>query len=126
MNIVLSLALTLAMAFILSACDGKRNDGDITNQGDTVSKNSNEKQAGVTNESKNGNRAAADVRIKLTFNNEEVIVRMENNLTSRDFVALLPLTFALEDYAELKKNRVDIKLKKVWQQPFGCCFFRFA
>ncbi|SHF52267.1 hypothetical protein SAMN02745133_02878 [Desulforamulus putei DSM 12395] len=44
-----------------------------------------------------------DVRIKLTFDNEEVIVKMYDNPTSRDFLTLLPLTLTLEDYAGTEK-----------------------
>ena len=44
-----------------------------------------------------------DVRIKLTFNSEEVIIKMHDNPTSRDFLALLPLTLTLKDYAETEK-----------------------
>lgn len=48
-------------------------------------------------------RVKTDVRIKLTFNNEEVIVRMQDNPTTRDFLTLLPLTATLEDYAGTEK-----------------------
>jgi len=45
-----------------------------------------------------------DVRIKLTFNNnEEVIVKMHDNPTSRDFLTLLPLTLTFRDYAGTEK-----------------------
>jgi hypothetical protein len=44
-----------------------------------------------------------DVRIKMTFNNEEVMVRMHDNPTTRDFLAMLPLTVTLEDYAGTEK-----------------------
>lgn len=42
-------------------------------------------------------------RIKLSFNNEEVIVKMFDNPTSRDFITLLPLTLTFEDYARTEK-----------------------
>lgn len=45
----------------------------------------------------------SNVRIKMTFNNEEVMVRMHDNPTTRDFLALLPLTVTLEDYAGTEK-----------------------
>ncbi|MBU3074819.1 cyclophilin-like fold protein [Clostridium estertheticum] len=44
-----------------------------------------------------------DTKIKLSFNNEEVIVKMNDNATSRDFLKLLPLTLKFEDYAETEK-----------------------
>jgi hypothetical protein len=46
---------------------------------------------------------SGDVRIKLTFNNEEVMVKMHDNLTSRDLLTLLPLTLNLEDFAGKEK-----------------------
>jgi hypothetical protein len=39
-----------------------------------------------------------DVKVLLTFNNEEVIVNMYDNSASKDFLAQLPLTVTLEDY----------------------------
>jgi len=47
--------------------------------------------------------AKSDVRIKMTFNDEEVVVRMQDNPTTRDFLAMLPLTVSLEDYAGTEK-----------------------
>ena len=45
----------------------------------------------------------SDVKIKLTFNKEEVIVKMYDNPTSRDFLTLLPLKLTLKDYAGTEK-----------------------
>lgn len=45
----------------------------------------------------------SDVKIKLTFNKEEVIVKMYDNPTSRDFLTLLPLKLTLKDYARTEK-----------------------
>ena len=42
-------------------------------------------------------------RIKMTFGNEEVFVRMYDNPTSRDFLKQLPLTLTLKDYAGTEK-----------------------
>jgi hypothetical protein len=56
-----------------------------------------------TKDNKESLGAMEDVRIKLTFNNEEVIVKMYDNPTSRDFLTLLPLTLTLEDYAGTEK-----------------------
>lgn len=44
-----------------------------------------------------------DITIKLTFNNEEIIVNMDDNPTSKDFLSLLPLTLTFEDYAGTEK-----------------------
>jgi hypothetical protein len=42
-------------------------------------------------------------RIKMTFGNEEVFVRMNDNPTSRDFLTQLPLTLTLKDYEGTEK-----------------------
>ncbi|GEM_PF-804804 len=44
-----------------------------------------------------------NTKIKLTFNNEEVIVKLENHPTSQDFLASLPLTLTFKDYAGTEK-----------------------
>jgi hypothetical protein len=47
--------------------------------------------------------AKPDLRIKMTFSDEEVMVSLHDNPTSRNFLALLPLTVTLEDYAGTEK-----------------------
>ncbi|MBY6087277.1 cyclophilin-like fold protein [Priestia flexa] len=42
-------------------------------------------------------------KIKLSVQNEEIIVKMNNSPTSRDFLELLPLTLTFEDYAGKEK-----------------------
>lgn len=42
-------------------------------------------------------------KIKLTFDNEEVIVKMYDNPTSRDFLTVLPLTLTFKDYSGTEK-----------------------
>ncbi len=44
-----------------------------------------------------------DVKIKLSFRNEEVIATMYDNPTSRDLLEQLPLTITFEDYVGLEK-----------------------
>lgn len=54
---------------------------------------------------------STSVRLKLTFNGDEVIVRMHDNPTSRDFMATLPRTLTFEDYAATEKiSRLDRRL----------------
>lgn len=111
MKKVVSLVLILTMTFALAACGSNDNDGSNTNGGDTVSNTSSNEQVGKTDESNNENSQDStidndnleDVRIKLTFNNEEVIVNMYDNPTSRDFLTLMPLTLTLEDHAVTEK-----------------------
>ena len=42
-------------------------------------------------------------RIKLTINNEEIYVKLDNNQTSQDFLSILPLTLEAEDYNNTEK-----------------------
>lgn len=46
---------------------------------------------------------AGYTKIRLNFNNEEVLVYMYDNPASRDFIAMLPLTLTFEDYAGTEK-----------------------
>ncbi|MEV5027471.1 hypothetical protein MRBLPE1_003066 [Paenibacillus sp. LPE1-1-1.1] len=61
-------------------------------------------------DSKNGQDSASDhvgpTRIKLSFGNEEFIVNMYDNPTSRDFLGRLPLTLTFEDFGGLEKIRI--------------------
>lgn len=95
MKKILTVAIALVLAFILTACSGKSgksndeynasgNIGQTTSGGESVGNHSN-------------------VRVKLTFNDAEVIVKLYDNPTSRDFLTLLPLTVKVEDYAGTEK-----------------------
>lgn len=44
-----------------------------------------------------------DMRIKMTFNNETVIVKLFDNPTSRDFYSRLPMTLTFKDYVNTEK-----------------------
>ncbi|MEE6132043.1 cyclophilin-like fold protein [Priestia sp. GS2] len=44
-----------------------------------------------------------EMKIKLSVHNEELIVKMNDNSTSRDFLELLPLTLTFKDYARKEK-----------------------
>jgi hypothetical protein len=61
----------------------------------------------------------SDVRIKMTFNDEEVMVRMYDNPTTRDFLAMLPLTVTLEDYAGTEKITRLSKRLSIQDAPAG-------
>lgn len=74
-----------------------------TNQSQYVSNNNTtNNQASTVNNVKNS-------RIKLTFNDDEVIVKLYDNSTSRDFLKLLPLTTTLEDFAGSEKISIISK-----------------
>lgn len=82
----------------------------ITDLGQYVSNNNS--QASTVNNVK-------DARIKLTFNNEEVIIKLYDNPTSRDFLTLLPLTTTLEDFAGAEKIGMLSKRLSTEDAPTG-------
>jgi hypothetical protein len=49
------------------------------------------------------NNEMTDVRIKLTFDNEEFIVKMYDNPTSRDFLTRLPLKLTFKEFGGFEK-----------------------
>jgi hypothetical protein len=57
----------------------------------------------VSEESDHEESIKNDIHIKMSFNDEEIIVKMYDNPTSRDFLTLLPLTLEFEDYATAEK-----------------------
>lgn len=44
-----------------------------------------------------------NTRIKLTVNGNEIFVRLDNNVASRDFLEMLPLTLTFEDFNNTEK-----------------------
>jgi len=74
---------------------------------------------GDHNASKHLNRATeqlkedsiSDAKIKLTFNDKEVVVRMYDNPTSKEFLVRLPLTVTFEDY--IGKEKISILQKRL-------------
>jgi len=92
MKKILVVAITLVMAFILTACSNKSNAGYNTNS-----------KVGQNTSGGEAMNNSSNVRIRLTFKNEEIFVKMYDNSTSRDFLALLPLIMKLEDYAGEEK-----------------------
>ena len=74
--------------------------------------------AWTTNQASTG-KNIKDTRIKLSFNNEEVIVKMYDNPTSRDFLILLPLKTTLEDFAGSEKISMLSKRLSTEDAPTG-------
>lgn len=71
--------------------------GNIVNNNIT---NKNETQ-NLQNEGENVSMANA--RIKLTVNGNEVFVRLDDNVASREFLEMLPLTLTFEDFNSTEK-----------------------
>lgn len=59
----------------------------------------------IETESNNGGsqQSTENARIRLSFNNEEVYVRMEDNQTARDFLSMLPLETEFQEYSGTEK-----------------------
>ncbi|WP_440946022.1 cyclophilin-like fold protein [Methanosarcina sp. T3] len=104
MKKMLVLSFALLMFLSLAVYDSHRNN---TNETSPLSTTPIESELTESwNESSNGGDTVSnnsDVRIKLLFDNGEVIVKMYDNPTSRDFLTLLPLTVTFEDYAGTEK-----------------------
>ena len=112
MKKVLLLFFSLVIAYTLVACGSKDNDRSNANGDEPISNNSSKEQADTTDGSNQNNSqdsAQANengdeaMKVKLTINNEEVIVNMYDNPTSRDFVGRLPLTLTFEDDSGIEK-----------------------
>lgn len=74
---------------------------------DKTSSSSSENKDTATNSNEspipNEGGPAKDVRIRLTFNNREIIVKMNDSPASRDLVKKLPLTLTFKDYSGTEK-----------------------
>ncbi|WP_238808411.1 cyclophilin-like fold protein [Paenibacillus sp. EKM212P] len=83
----ISLSLVFLLTLTLMACGGNTIGGKT-----------------VANQTTN-------IKIKLIFNNEEVMVSMYDNPTSQDFLQKLPMTITFEDYAGTEKiSRLEKRL----------------
>lgn len=77
---------------------------NLTNNG--ISQNNTSDETNINNiptNERDMNETMQNARIKLTFNNEEVYVKLDDNQTSRDFLEMLPLTLQFEDYNNTEK-----------------------
>ncbi|MFP5109424.1 cyclophilin-like fold protein [Neobacillus sp. C211] len=111
----------LGISTFLTAC-GSSNNGSENNDNVTPNKNSSGEQiVKIDVQNKQNNKDSTidngglvimeDVKVKLTFNNEEVMVNMYDNSASRDFLAQLPLTITLEDY--VGKEKISVLQKRL-------------
>ena len=105
MKKLLCLAPILVMSFALAACSSNGNNLSEAHRGHSASDTSNRAQEKPEEDSN------SDIRIKLTFNNKEVFVRMYDNPISREFLAQLPLKLTFEDYVD--KEKISILQKRL-------------
>lgn len=92
MKKLLFLVISLVMIFTIADCASNKNGGDIV---------------------------STNTKIKLTFNNQEVIVNMYDSPTSKDFLTLLPITLNFEDYAGTEKIAYLSKKLSTQDAPSG-------
>lgn len=59
-------------------------------------------------------------RVKISFGNEEIFIRMYDNPTSRDFLKLLPLSLTMEDYSRTEKISTLPRKLTTQGAPAGC------
>ncbi|WP_243556154.1 cyclophilin-like fold protein [Priestia megaterium] len=96
MRKLLCLTSILAISLALAACGN--NNSSATDRDHNANDNLNREPE----QSKEDN--ISNAKIKLTFDNKEVLVRMHDNPISKDFLAQLPLTVTFEDYIGKEKN----------------------
>ncbi|MCO1603753.1 cyclophilin-like fold protein [Desulfosporosinus nitroreducens] len=92
---------------------GNKADGSKTDANKPVDNNPTQAPSGTAQEDKASSPSspsisheeepAKDVRIRLTFNNRKIIVKMNDNPTSRDLVKKLPLKLSFKDYSGTEK-----------------------
>ncbi len=112
MRKIFSVALALALIFTSAACGGSNRGGSTPEVQEENSKNSAvESGQNSTDE----NESVENTKIKLIFDNEEVIVNIYDNPTSRDFLTMLPITSSFEDY--FGKEKISYLPRKLNTEP---------
>lgn len=124
MKKILAAVLIFIMPLSFAAC-GRNTDSDTgipSTKARTSSDSGNEiPESAVSKKTSAAVEGASvqDTRIKLTFGNEEVIVRMYDNPASRDLLAQLPLTLTFKDYAGEEKIAYPPKALSTEEAPSG-------
>ncbi|MCY9695439.1 cyclophilin-like fold protein [Paenibacillus alginolyticus] len=123
-----SILIALVTAFSLAACGGKEEskflkddnakNNSATSLADTT-KSTNNQAAQPSTSSTIDKPSSKDVRIKLTFDNEEFIVKMYDNPTSRDFLTRLPLTLTFKEFGGFEKLSILDKELSTENAPSG-------
>jgi hypothetical protein len=119
----------LIISTFLTACGSSINE-EKNNVDNNTNKNSNSSGVQVVNEvdehnsedavmNNGGSVEMEDIKIKLTYNKEEVIVNMYDNPTTKDFLSQLPLTITLEDHAGTEKISYLSKKLSTEEAPSG-------
>ncbi|MDQ0897519.1 cyclophilin-like fold protein [Paenibacillus sp. V4I7] len=123
-----SLLLAFVTAISLAACGGK--EESKFKRDDNVKNNSSTNPTDMITETKNQATQSStslttdkleskDVRVKLIFDNEEFIVKMYDNPTSRDFLTRLPLTLIFKEFGGFEKLSILDKELSTENAPSG-------
>ena len=144
MKKALPFILTLVMAISLTACGNssrtqnssaqsvisssvqKEKSSALSESSSAVSQNSPGNQSSSTSGS-NGESAASkgsadavkNVRVRFSFNNESIVVDMNDSPTSRGFLSQLPLTLTFKDYSGSEKIAYPPKELSTQGAPAG-------
>ena len=70
---------------------------------ETMENNTTNKNETQNSQSEGGSLNMENARIKLTVNGNEVFVKLDDNVASRDFLEMLPLTLTFEDFNSTEK-----------------------
>lgn len=99
-------AVSVSLVFSFPDVDGSTQDGKPhaeENSSQILNESTETEDAGKNQTGDDTMSSTADATIRLTFDDEEVIVKMDDNPTGRDFLALLPLTLTFKDYSGTEK-----------------------
>lgn len=108
MKKILLTILASVMIFTLAACGRYSNSNESSTSTESEKDSDNENKiskdtAPEETSSRDKVDSVQNTKIRLKFGNEEVIVKMYDNPSSRELLAQLPVTITFEDYAGLEK-----------------------
>ena len=120
--IVFILIIVIIAGIVVLNLNNQNQEGNVVNTAEEQSANSESEENILTNNTENINNnvnamsgvefaenegaeeEVANARIKLTVNgNEEVFANLEDNVASREFLEMLPLTLTFEDFNNTEK-----------------------
>ena len=102
-SVIIILISFLGIIVIIANNGNDQVNSVLKNRKIEISDNRNFQKMSENNHNKKETDKMENIRIKLTFNNKKIIVRMNNNKTAKDFIELLPLKLDFRDYAGTEK-----------------------
>lgn len=81
-----------------------QNDNNNSSTDNIINNNNTDNENEYQNSQNVGEEVSMEnARIKLTVNGNEIFVKLDDNIASRDFLEMLPLTLTFEDYNNTEK-----------------------